>query len=230
MDIDNRYRAVFFDLDGTLLDTLDDLTDAVNRTMADFSFAQYDREQIRSFVGYGARRLLERAVPAGTDEKTREACFDVFQNYYPAQTGDKTIPYPGIPALLGTLKERGIKTAVISNKPHQATVAVCNHFFGDLLSFALGGDERVRPLKPAPDALLYAMEQLGVTREQCIYVGDADTDVHLAQNAKIPCISVTWGFRSRAEIAAAGGKVFADTVEQLEALLEQGPAAMKGLY
>ena len=229
METTNRFRAVIFDLDGTLLDTLQDLTNAVNRTMEAFHFPQFDRKQIRMFVGHGARHLFECTLPKGVDAQTEKKCYALFLENYPAQSGETTAPYPGICDVLAALRTDGIGVAVVSNKPDAATHIVCKHFFGDLVPYA-AGDDGVHPCKPAPDNLYRIMEQMGVSREECIYVGDSDTDIQTARNAGIPCVNVTWGYRTREEIAAAGGILFANTAQELVDILKKDADQIKKMF
>ena len=200
-----------FDLVGTLLDTLDDLTDAVNHTLAQFGYPQRTREEIRRFVGNGAGNLLRRAVPQGADW---EKPLEVFQIYYREHCQIKTAPYPGIPEALAELRQR-YPLAIISNKPNKAAKALCARYFPGIYA---QGEISGCPRKPAPDMVFHGMEQIGVDR--CIYVGDSEVDVRTAQNAGIRCLSVLWGFRDEEEIRAAGETRFCADSRRLAEVLE----------
>lgn len=203
--------GILFDLDGTLLDTLDDLTCAVNFTLGSFGYPQRTREEVRRFVGNGAARLLQLSVPVGED--WREP-FALFQEYYRAHCQEKTAPYPGIPAALEALKDYPI--AIVSNKPDAAAKKLCARHFPGIYTL---GESPLCPRKPASDMLKLAMERIGVT--QCIYVGDSEVDVLTAKNADVPCLSVLWGFRDEDEIRAAGGNSFCAVPAELPAKIER---------
>lgn len=191
--------GILFDLDGTLLDTLDDLTDGVNYVLSQFGYPRRSREEVCRFVGNGAAVLMQRAVPQGMDwQKPLEA----FQSYYRDHCQIKTAPYPGIPEALKELAAR-YPLAIISNKPDKAVKKLCAQYFPGI--FALGESE-ICPRKPSPDMVLLGMQQIGADR--CIYVGDSEVDVLTAKNAGVSCLSVLWGFREEAEIRAAGGSHF----------------------
>lgn len=213
-----HYRAVIFDLDGTLLDTLDDLCDAVNVALSAHGYPARTREEVRAFVGNGVRLLIARALPGGESDSRFEEVFATFLSYYAAHDRQKTAPYPGLVALLTSLQERGVHVAVVSNKFDAAVRELCAHYFGGLVEVAVGESPAV-PKKPAPDTVLRAMQLLGVPAETCVYVGDSDVDIETAKNAGIPCISVLWGFRDRAFLAAHGAASFAADAAALAALL-----------
>ena len=203
--------GILFDLDGTLLDTLDDLMDGVNHALQQFGCPQRTREEIRRFVGNGAAKLMQSAVPAGFDwQKPLEA----FQTYYQAHCRNKTAPYPGIPEALKELGRR-YPLAIISNKPDGAVKTLCQDYFPGI--FALG-ESPLCPRKPSPDMVYLGMKMIGA--DQCIYVGDSEVDVLTAKNARVPCLSVLWGFREKDEIQAAGGSRFCETTGQLVSTLE----------
>lgn len=219
-------KAVLFDLDGTILNTLDDLADAVNFALADRGYPTRTREEVRRFVGNGVESLMRQAVPAGTPDVRMYEALAVFRADYERRKENRTCPYAGVPELLATLKKEGILIGVVSNKYDAAVRALCEHYFPGLVDLALGERAGV-PRKPAPDALFYAMETLGVCADACVYVGDSEGDVVTAKNAGLSCISVLWGFRDRADMEAVGGRVFARSVDELLALLRDffSPAA-----
>ena len=204
--------GILWDLDGTLLDTLGDLTDAVNYALREHGYPERTMEEVRSFIGSGAKLLMERATPAGGNV---DSMLKMFRSYYDSHCRIKTRPYAGIPEMLALLGQK-YPMAVVSNKPDSAVKMLCDEIFPGI--YALG-ESADCPRKPAPDMVYKAMEAIGV--ERCIYVGDSDVDVLTAQNAGVPCLSVLWGFRNREEIAAAGGTHFCETVSQLQEKLEE---------
>lgn len=209
-----QISAVVFDLDGTLLDTLNDLAAAVNAALAAHGMPTRTRDEVRRFVGNGVAKLIERAVPARTDAAVQQAVFDTFRTYYAEHNLDTTAPYDGILLSLARLRDAGIAMAVVSNKLEEATEALCRHFFSDLIAVAVG-DVPDRPRKPAPDGTLAALARLGVTPDEAIFIGDSDVDVTTAANAGLPCIGVTWGFRDADVLRAAGATHLIDTPTQL---------------
>lgn len=213
------YRAVIFDLDGTLLDTLDDLADAVNTALAAFGLPARTRDEVRRFVGDGVSKLIERAVPAGCDDGVVAAVLDRFKAYYAAHCRDKTAPYEGVIALLTDLRARGIHTGIVSNKFDGAVKALSAHYFGELIEVSVGEreSEGIRK-KPAPDTLLMAMKALGVRPDETLYVGDSDTDILTALAADVACASVTWGFRDREFLLSHGASLLIDAPRELISL------------
>ena len=211
-----RIDTYIFDLDGTLLDTLDDLQASCNYALATFGYPLRTREEVRQFVGNGVRLLMQRAVGENVDEKLFEEIFNTFRGHYLEHGLDQTHPYPGIVEVLTELKKRGKKIAVVSNKFHPATVELCRHFFGSLVDVAVGENEAagIRK-KPATDIVDEAFRQLGVGKHHAVYVGDSDVDLQTARNSQLPCISVLWGFRDRDFLMAHGAETFAETPEDL---------------
>lgn len=209
-----HYHTVVFDLDGTLLDTLDDLADATNAALRACGYPPRGREEVRGFVGNGVRLLIERAVPQGAEEAAVERCFALFQEQYGKLMCCKTKPYSGILPLLEALRESGVSCAVVSNKYDGAVRQLSAAHFGGLIGVAIGERTGVRR-KPAPDSVLEALRLLGGKAERAIYVGDSDVDVQTAHNAGLPCIGVTWGFRSRSVLEEAGADFLVDTPQQL---------------
>ena len=204
--------GILWDLDGTLLDTLEDLADGVNYALTQFGYPERTLEEVRRFVGNGAFNLIRQAVPEGADPMP---VFDVFRTYYNAHCRIKTKPYEGI---LAALEELGQKypMAVVSNKPDSAVKPLCSQYFPGLYA---RGESTDCPRKPAPDMVCKAMTDIGV--EICIYVGDSEVDVLTAKNAGVPCLSVLWGFRDRSEIELAGGTHFCDDAADLRRILEE---------
>ena len=214
-------KAVIFDLDGTLLNTLGDLTAAVNHGLATCGLPIHTEAQVRTYVGDGVKELIARACPADADAATRAAVEAAYLPYYAAHNRVFTAPYAGVMPLLNELHQRGVKLAVVSNKHDSGVQALCAHYFGGLLDLALGGGD-VRPLKPAPDSVLYAMERLGVTPAETWYVGDSTIDVVTARNAGLRCAAVTWGFHDRDRLVAERPAALADTAAELQNVLLGG--------
>ena len=212
-----KYEAVIFDLDGTLVDTLDDLTDSVNFALSSFGFPMRNREEVRSFVGNGVRKLVYLSVPEGTDEETSEKCLGVFKEHYKNNSRNKTKPYDGIIELLEKLCESDVKTAVVTNKMQSAAKDIVEFFFGNKISLAVGQVDGVAQ-KPNPDGVLLVLEKLGIKKEKAVYVGDSEVDCLTARNAGIDCIGVTWGFRSAETLKESGAGIIVD--EPLQILQE----------
>lgn len=198
--------GILFDLDGTLLDTLEDLADAVNYVLRQFGYPERTIEEVRRFVGNGAGVLIQRSVPEGANA---EPVFAAFRRYYDAHCQEKTKPYDGILDILGRLGEQ-YPIAVVSNKPDSAVKALCADYFPGV--YALG-ESTDCPRKPAPDMVWKAMKAIGV--ERCVYVGDSEVDVATAKNAGVPCLSVLWGFRDQEELEQAGATHFCTNPAQI---------------
>lgn len=208
------YKAVIFDLDGTLLDTLGDLHAAVNHALRAFGFPERSLDEVRRFIGNGVVKLMQRATPEGTDKETDEKCLEAFREYYLIHMRDTTAPYEGMIPLIESLRSKGIKTAVVSNKLHQAVYELCLDYFPGLIDEAIGVSvEKER--KPSPVNVYKAMEKLGVTADECIYIGDSEVDVQTSHNADVKCISVTWGFRDRKELIKAGAEIICDSCSEI---------------
>lgn len=210
--------TIIFDLDGTLLDTLDDLKDSINFSLTKNGLPTRTKTEVRSFVGNGIRIMLERSVPENTDADTFNKVYDDFCEYYKLHMEDKTAPYEGINEMLKTIKAEGFKTAIVTNKADFAAQDLCKRMFGDTIDLIVGSVDD-RPNKPAPDGAYYAVDTLKSSRENTIFVGDADTDILTANNAGLPSIGVLWGFRDRQVIEKEGAKYIAETVNDLENLL-----------
>ena len=213
-----RYQAVLFDMDGTVLDTLGDLANACNHTLRAFGLPERTRTEIAHFLGNGAAWLISHAVPDGTGEARTREILHAYQPWYDAHCNIKTGPYPGILPLMEHLRARGVKQAIISNKPDPAVQELARSYFPGLLETAVGESETVRR-KPNPDAVLAAVRQMGLELADCVYVGDTEVDLATARNAGMACLAVSWGFRSREQLIAAGAERIADTAEELEKLL-----------
>lgn len=209
-----KYRLAVFDLDGTILDTIDDLKDSINFALNANAFPQRSLEEVRSFVGNGIRKLVERAVPANTDDKSVDAVFACFNARYKEHCMDKTKPYKGVLELLAELRARGIKTAVLSNKADYAVQILCEKYFAGLFDCAAGMRDDV-PRKPQPEGVYRVLEELGVGKEEAVYIGDSEVDVLTAINSGLDCIAVDWGFRDREVLVAAGAKIIASDMNSL---------------
>ena len=204
--------GILWDLDGTLLNTIEDLADATNYAMEQYGYPRRTLEEVRRFVGNGARRLIEQAVPEGADV---DAVLKTFHTYYDDHCQIKTGPYAGIMEALAVLGQK-YPMAVVSNKPDSAVKSLCAQYFPALYA---RGESTDCPRKPAPDMIFKAMKEIGV--ERCIYVGDSEVDVLTARAAGVPCLSVLWGFRDKEEIEAAGGTVFCENTAELIEKLEE---------
>lgn len=215
---DRKYDAVIFDLDGTLLNTLEDLKDSVNYALLKFGMPERSLEEIRHFVGNGVQKLIERALPAEASQTAFEQVFAAFKEYYGVHCNDKTKLYPGILELLTELRKHGYKTAIVSNKLQSAVDTLKELYFKEYITVAIGGRKDM-PKKPAPDMLEEALKQLDVVSENAVYVGDSEVDIETAANADMKCISVTWGFRTREEQEDAGGSVFVNNPMEIFDLL-----------
>ena len=212
--------GILFDLDGTLLNTLNDLTDAVNYTLRQYGYPERVPQEIRSYLGNGARQLIRLALPGGESEALIDRVLADYQTYYTAHSRVKTCPYEGILEALKAIGEK-YPIAIVSNKPDVPVKILCADFFPGV--YALG-EASGCPRKPAPDMLYKAMKDIGV--ERCIYVGDSEVDVLTAQNAGVKCLSVLWGFRDKGDMEEVGGKYFcekpADLLKKLEEMMQDG--------
>ena len=216
------FKTVIFDLDGTLLDTLDDLWAAVNAALKKFGYPLRTKEEVRAFIGNGIVKLMQRAVGDAPCENFQDVLGE-FKRYYGEHCADKTREYAGITLVLHALQARGIQTAVVSNKADFAVKALAEQYFKGLLSVAVGEDEeRGIRKKPAPDSLLAVMKDLGADRQSTLYVGDSEVDIQTARNAGVACLSVTWGFKDKAFLAENGANAYVDyPLEILEFLAKE---------
>lgn len=204
-----RYATYIFDLDGTLLNTLDDLATSCNYALGVKGLPLRTKEEVRQFVGNGVRKLIERAVPMGSAPELIDDVFTAFCRHYNEHNMDTTAPYDGVGEMLSCLHREGRRIAVVSNKLYDATQSLCKHFFPDTVSVAIGEKEGIRR-KPAPDTVIEALRQLGVSKEGAVYVGDSEVDVLTARNSGMPCISVLWGFRDKDFLVANGATHFVE--------------------
>lgn len=217
-------KAVIFDMDGTILDTLQDLRASVNHALKKHGLPERSSKEIRSFLGNGMVQLIHKSVPDVTDEKTEAEVLEEHKAYYPDHCAEKTKAYPGIEELLKFLHERGIKTAVVSNKRDNNVKALVKEYFNGLFDVAVGARDGVER-KPSAELVKIALDELGVSEDEAVYVGDSDVDVATAKAANLKMIAVTWGFRDLKDLTDAGAEVFADNTEELKELfLKEDPA------
>lgn len=209
-----KYTTVIFDMDGTILDTLEDLTDTVNFALGKHDMPLRTIEEVRRFVGNGIRRLLELAVPDGENNPEFEQIFADFKEYYAAHCNDKTKVYPGILDLMDQLNTAGYKMAIVSNKVDPAVKELQKIYFGAQIEVAIGEKEGIAK-KPAPDTVYQALKELGESKEHAIYVGDSEVDLATAVNSGLPCISVSWGFRDVDFLIKQGAVHIADTAAEV---------------
>lgn len=196
--------AIIFDLDGTLLDTLDDLADSMNEALAELGFPCHPTDAYRRFVGNGVRMLAKRALPDDArDDKTADRLLGVYNSAYRKNCCSKTRPYSGVPELLSELRRRDVSLFILSNKPEDFTADMVKRYFGDIFTEVLGNSERF-PTKPAPDAALHLIEKYGIIKEHVLFVGDSDADMMTAVNAGIDGAGVLWGFRDEPELRNSG--------------------------
>lgn len=212
-------KNLIFDLDGTLLNTLSDLRDSTNFALKKFDFPVRSTEEIRNFVGNGLRMLIRRAVPNETDEETVDRVLAEMKAHYREHYHDGTVPYDGILPFLTEMKKRGFHMAIVSNKADPMVQLLRTLYFDDLISVAVGELEGIAR-KPAPDMVEIAMQRLGCTAENAVYIGDSEVDIETAKNAGLPCLSVGWGFRDEKTLRHAGAnKVCHSPAELQEALI-----------
>ena len=213
-----QYTAVIFDMDGTILDTLNDLASSVNYALEANGLPKRTREEVRRFVGNGAVKLIRRAVPEGTADTLFDKVFALYTTYYDEHCADATKPYDGIPELLALLRSKGVKTAVVSNKPDEAVRVLADTYFPHLFDAAVGTRTGIKT-KPAPDSVFEIIKKIGAEKKDCVYVGDSEVDIETAKNAGIPCISVSWGFKGNEFLAEHGAQKIVDNAKELSAAI-----------
>lgn len=201
------YKLAVFDMDGTILDTLEDLKDSTNFALEKCGYPTRSYDEVRRFVGNGIRKLIERAVPEGLTVEQIDRVHEVFTEHYKVHCADKTKAYDGIKPLLEKLRAGGVKTAVVSNKADYGVQELCREYFDGLFDYAVGEREGIRR-KPAPDAVNEALRVLGMSKSEAVYIGDSDVDFETAKNAELPCISVLWGFRDEEFLREKGATLF----------------------
>ena len=213
-----KYELVIFDLDGTILDTLEDLADSMNYALAKYGYPTRTVDEIRSFVGNGLLMLTRRAIAPETDETVIQTVLAEQKAYYKEHCADKTKPYDGVIELLEELKAAGYKLAVVSNKADYAVQILCEQYFPEIFHLTVGEKEGVRR-KPAPDAVYAVLKELQVEKAKAVYVGDSEVDIQTAENAQMQAVLVDWGFRDMHFLKEKGAKILVHTVEELKSAL-----------
>lgn len=213
-----KYRLAIFDMDGTVLNTLTDLTDCVNYALALHGLPQRSEREVRSFTCRGLRRMTELALPEGAEAGLADEVFRDFSRYYAEHCADRTAPYDGITDVLKELRSAGMKIAMVSNKDESAARRLCDKHLCGLLDYAAGAREGVRK-KPSPEPIDAALDALGVQRSDSVCVGDSEVDVETAKNAGMDFIAVDWGFRDRKDLLAAGAAVITSDMGELVRLI-----------
>lgn len=209
-------KTVIFDLDGTLLNTLDDLADSTNYALSKFGYPTRTIDEVRQFVGNGVAKLIERAIPEGKNNPNFEKCLAIFKENYAQNMYNKTAPYNGIIEMLSNLKSKGIKIAVVSNKFDLAVKELCKKYFEGFIDFAAGENEAQGiKKKPAPDTVISVLNEFNFAPEDAVYVGDSDVDIMTAKNSKMPCISVTWGFRDEKFLLENGATILINAPSEI---------------
>ena len=209
-----KYELIVFDMDGTILDTLEDLKNSMNYTLRLHNMPERTLDEIRSFVGNGIRKLIERAVPSGTSNDKIDIIHKDFMKHYEVHCADFTKPYNGVNDLIKELRKRGYKTAVVSNKADPAVQDLCIQYFSDLFDLAIGERPEIAK-KPAPDMVNSALEQLQISKEDAVYIGDSDVDVATARNSRLDMIAVDWGFRTREFLVEQGAEIIVSKPEEI---------------
>ena len=213
-----KYSTVIFDLDGTLLDTIDDLAGSANHALVAMGYEALPLDLVRSYVGHGIRDLVSKCIPDGLENPKFEECFAEFKRHYYVHCADATKPYAGMVELVKKLSEKEYKLAIVSNKADAPVNTLNDKFFGNYISLAIGERPELKK-KPDPAAVEFALKELGSEKFEAVYIGDSEVDVKTAANSGIDCILVSWGFRSKQTLIDAGANVIVDTPEELLAQL-----------
>lgn len=213
-------KTVLFDLDGTLLNTLTDLSNSVNYALNSHHLPQRTELEVRSFLGNGIHNLIEKSVPENTPSELLEDVFQSFKSYYLQHGLDSTAPYPGIVSLLKALQQKSVKMAIISNKVDTAVQQLNKKFFSDYIGIAIGEKPQIRR-KPAPDSVLLAMKALDANPATTLYVGDSEVDYETAHSAGIRCALVTWGFRDRLDLEDLHADYYVNSPHELMAVISE---------
>ena len=215
-----KYKAVLLDMDGTVLDTVEDIKDSANTALRKYGLPEMNTAQAKARLGNGSRVLISKSMPAGADSELLEKVLEFYIPYYDSHSHIKTKPYDGIPELMKNLKKSGRRLAIISNKPDSTVKELAAEFFPGLLETAVGESAEVKR-KPNPDAVLAAAKRLGLSADDCVYAGDSEVDIETARRAGMDCICVSWGFRSRQQLLSSGAVRIADTPEELEKMINE---------
>ena len=212
--------TIIFDLDGTLLNTLEDLYTAFNYAIKNFGYPERTIEEIISFLGNVIKKAIERALPESVSEEELQKIISIFKEYYEKNIAVKTNPYDGILPLLKELKNKSCKIAVVSNKYDNAVKELCKKYFGEYIDIAIGESTEI-PKKPNPQGVLKAIKELNSSIESSVYIGDSEVDIQTAKNADLPCISVLWGFKDKDFLVQNGGKYFAKKPKDIIEIIEK---------
>jgi phosphoglycolate phosphatase len=213
-------NTIIFDLDGTLLNTLDDLHACFNYAINSFGYPSRSLEEIRNFVGNGIKKAIERALPHRVEDEELNKIVDCFKSYYQLHMLDLTKPYDGIIDMLTELKEKNYKIAVVSNKFDEAVKKLCKNYYGELVDIAVGEGYKIRK-KPEIDGILKVIEIMHSSIQKSIYVGDSEVDIQTANNAKMDCISVLWGFKDKEFLIEHNAKIFAEKPKDIIKIIEK---------
>ncbi len=214
----NKYKLAVFDMDGTILDTLEDLKDSLNHCLCLHGFSERTLDEVRHFVGNGIRRTIEQAVPEGTSTETIDEIFKEFGSWYIDHCNEKTRPYDGIVDTIRILREKGVLTAVVSNKGDAAVKELSKLYYDGLFDVQVGERPGIKR-KPWPDSVNEVLKTLDIRKEDAVYIGDSEVDLKTAENAGLPCISVLWGFRDLEMLKRHGGTTFIDKPIELIKLI-----------
>ncbi len=213
-------KTIIFDLDGTLLNTLGDLKEAINYALTQYSYPERTEKEIKSFIGNGIKAAIEKAVNQKISDEKLTKIINTFKDYYKEHSYEQTKPYDGIKEVLKLLKQKGYKLGVVSNKVDEAVKPLCKYYFEDLIDTAIGEGKGIER-KPNPMGVMKVIEELNSKPEESIYIGDSETDTETAKNAKIPCISVLWGYRDKELLEKSGAKIFAEKPEEIIKIIEK---------
>lgn len=214
-----KINTIIFDLDGTLLSTLDDIKDSTNFALRKCGFPERSLEEVNSFVGHGTNYLIGKAVPQDTPSHKIDECNKIYRQHYKGNKDNKTAPYNGIMDILEKMHNKNYKLAIVSNKFDSAVKELGEKYFSEYMDVAIGESSAIKR-KPAPDSIYAAMEELGSSKEETIYVGDSEVDVMAAHNAGLPCIGVSWGFRGRQVLKDEGADYIIDTPDEIFDILD----------
>lgn len=213
-----KYKAIIFDMDGTLLNTIDDIYDCVCMFLEKYSYPARSLDEVKAAMGGGAHNLVKMVLPKDVSKEEYDTFFNDYCPYYESHGKDKTGPYPGVMQLLYDLKSAGVKTAVVSSKPHRAVLQLNKEYFDDIFDISIGDDFK-RKLKPAPDGIYAALEELGIAKENAIYVGDSEYDILAAKNAEMDGVAVSWGYRKRSDLEKLNPMYLADNIDELRRII-----------
>ncbi len=215
-----KYKAAIFDMDGTILNTVLDIYDCVNLYLKKFGYPQRSLDDVKHAMGGGATALVHKMLPKDISQQDFDRFFAEYIPYYETHGKDKTAPYQGILELLKELKNHGYKLAVVSSKPDKGVLSLCEHYFSGIFDIAIGDkiDGKMR-LKPAPDYVFYALNELGIDKNEAIYIGDSEFDICVAQNAQMPGVAVTWGYRDYKDLIELKPQFLVNNIDELREIL-----------